>query len=80
MIFSYSHTFLKHLKTYAHQPKIKQKINTVIRDFQAHTFKSQYYRKKLKGYGDTHELYVTGDIRILIKIIIIDNECRFIAI
>jgi hypothetical protein len=34
----------------------------------------------LKWYNDIHELYVTWDIRIIIKIIIIDDECRFMAI
>ncbi len=80
MKFTYSKTFLKWLEKFSNKKTVKEKINLVLIDFKQNLFKSEFYRKKLKWYNDIHELYVTWDIRIIIKIIIIDDECRFMAI
>ena len=80
MKFIYSKTFLKWLESFSNKKNIKEKINFVIKDFQINLFNSQFYRKKLKWYSDIHELYVTWDIRIIIRIVIIDDECKFMAI
>ncbi|MCT4617674.1 MAG: hypothetical protein N4A38_05700 [Candidatus Gracilibacteria bacterium] len=81
MEFGYSNKFKKSAKKIGKSNlKYKLKINDCIKDFQKKLFNSKYYRKKLKNYKNCHSLTVTGDIRIVIEILIKDNKCYFLNI
>jgi hypothetical protein len=51
--------FIKNAKVITQsKPKLKVKIEDCIQDFVASLFSSSYYRKKLRGYENIHELEI----------------------
>jgi len=60
---------------------LKQKIEEVIFDFATKLFLSQFYRKPLKNlWKNIHELEIWWDIRIIVEVLILDNEIIFLNI
>ena len=75
----FSKKFTKQAKKIGENKKnLRSKINDVIIDFSEKFRASQYYRKKLSGNLQGYEeLQVTGDIRIIIRVRIINNMIVF---